>query len=51
MTNAFLFKKNPSNKDENIISNDKNQEEGSKSYNDFILLNIKGNEKFKVKSV
>ena len=53
MTNAFLFKKNPSNKDENIISNDKNQEEGSKSYNDFILLNnnIKGIEKFKVKSI
>ena len=53
MTNAFLFKTNPSNKKENNISNDNNQEECSKSYNDFILLNnnIKGSEKFKVKSI
>ena len=53
MNNIFLFKKNPSVKNERSINNSNNdiyQEEG---YNEFILLNnnIRGNDVFKVKSI
>ena len=53
MNNIFLFKKNPSDYNENNINSIKYKEEGIKNYNEIILLNknIEGNNVFKVKSI
>ena len=53
MNDIFLFKKNPSDKNERSINNSNNVIYEEEGYNEFILLdnNIRGNDVFKVKSI